>query len=211
MFTNSGEPKVESLKGLIDPDFGPYYLLYIQEFMLPYEYRSLESTVGPNLIKSMLWTFGGWYSIALYIPYKDTQFTMEEADARRYREKFTFRDEDERTDEEIQAEEEQQKRHEVLREQDMRQFFKAGFHQVNDRSIIETSEYSYVFTTPKDAEKPILSVEDALNKPIARKTPTKPEATGLARELQLFVKKKAIEWNGMVEELKRLRDPSWGF
>jgi hypothetical protein len=57
LFTNSGKPKVDSIKGTIDPKFGPFYMLDIQDLMLPYEYRHHASTVGPNLVKSMLWHF----------------------------------------------------------------------------------------------------------------------------------------------------------
>ena len=87
----------------------------------------------------------------------------------------------------------------------MRQFFRAGFHQVDDRCILETSDNSYVFATPGDAYKPLLSLEETLNKHIVHKAPIRPEYSGLARELRLFVEKKTIEWCDLMDELNVLR------
>ena len=111
------------------------------------------------------------------------------------------------TDEDIQAEEEWELRNEHLKQQDMRQFFRAGFYQVDDRAIVETADYSFMFSTPDDTEQPILSVEDAMNRPIARKTPPRPEPRGLARELRFLVEKTTHELNKRIESIEQFRSP----
>ncbi|GAX10777.1 hypothetical protein FisN_UnNu010 [Fistulifera solaris] len=206
LFTNKGKPKVASIKNALTCDdfCASHNLLYIQDFVLPFEYRFIESTVGPLLIKGVLKLFLDFYSITMYVPYRETQFTVEEADAER---NTRFRFDEEKTDEDIQAEEERQIRNDRCKHQDMRQFFRAGFQQVNDQLVVEKSDYSYVFAIPEVTGEPILSLEETLKIPIARKTPTRPEPRGLAREFWLLVGKQICEWNVMTEELKDLRIP----
>jgi hypothetical protein len=206
LFTNKGKPKVASIKNAVTCDdfCSSQNLLYIQDFVLPFEYRFLASIVGPMLIKNVLLLFLDLYTITMYVPYGETQFTKEEADAEKSQ-RFLFADE--KTDEDLQAEEEREVRNKHFEHQDMRQFFRARFRQVNDRSIVETSDYSYVFAIPEVIDEPILSIEEALKMPIARKTPRRPEPRGLARDLWLLVKRQTIEWNDMIQKLNDQRVP----
>ncbi|GAX10778.1 hypothetical protein FisN_UnNu011 [Fistulifera solaris] len=206
LFTDKGKPTVVSIKNALNCDdfSASQNLLYIQDFVLPFEYRFIESTVGPWLIRIILQLFQHLYTVSMYVPYRETQFTKVEAEAEKGQ-RFVFADE--KTDADLQAEEERQVRNELFEHQDMRQFFRAGFHQVNDRSIVETSGYSYVFAIPQVMNQPILSLEEAMKIPIARKTPTRPEPRGLARDLWLLVKRQTIEWNDMIKKSDDLRVP----
>ncbi|GAX22444.1 hypothetical protein FisN_14Hu058 [Fistulifera solaris] len=100
LFIDKGKPKVASIKNAVacNDDFPLPSLLYIQDFVLPFEHRFIESTVGPLLIKEVLKLLLGMYSISMYVPYRETQFTKEEADAER---NTRFRFDEEKTDEDI--------------------------------------------------------------------------------------------------------------
>ena len=78
LFTDKGRPKIDSLKDAIACSADPcaeHQMLYSDDFYVPFEYRMTASTVGPLIIKKMLQLFEDFFSIAMYIPYRLTQFT----------------------------------------------------------------------------------------------------------------------------------------
>lgn len=205
LFTNEGKPRVASLKNALKQSGARGGLLYFDELVLPFEYRSIASTVGPLIIKKILHLFDDdLYTIAMYIPCGNTQYSKEDAKAEKNGDKFVGVG-DKSTDEEIKAKEERQARNETLMHADMRQFFRAGFCQVDDPCVLESSSCNYVFTTPRDAEKPILSVEEAMDIPIACKAPIRPEATGYARELRLLIQKATTMMMHFMDLIRMLR------
>ena len=159
-FTNRGKIRLASLKKAV-PTNDTRPLLFISDFELPIEYRSPASTVGPKILRYLLneSTLDNW-SIAMYIPHYRAQ--LMEGDAMKERE-------------DSQSEEEKKKRKEWkirLNDQDMRQFFRAGFHQIRDPSVIAESPVDYVYAVPTiNATTPILSELEANAIEIAKPTP----------------------------------------
>jgi hypothetical protein len=185
-FNSRGKPRIPSFKELLEFDNRP--LLYISNFELPYEYRSLNSTVGPLIIQSLLYDthLADHWSIAMYIPWAKCQF-LEADDARYSRlNKFPAAPREDNMFPAAPSREEESSssywanRADTLHLQDMRQFFRAGFHQVCDPTVVNTS-IDYMYTLPMMAyehEEPLLSVEEVFLKvQIVRLPPMPPQST----------------------------------
>lgn len=187
LFTNSGRPAVKSLKKALCENDNKLPLLFIEDFELPLEYRSTKSTVGPLIIQELLRVFEDKYSLAIYIPFGSAQYNLDDIELK-YRD--PCRPGKEPTEEEIRSKQERRKRFRALTHKDMRQFFRAGFYQVNDSIILDNDTNYFVFITQQKAGQCILTEQQALDMPIAYPPPLPPERTGLVKEfLALIIKK----------------------
>eukprot|EP00588_Corethron_pennatum_P010559 CAMPEP_0194273108 /NCGR_PEP_ID=MMETSP0169-20130528/6516_1 /TAXON_ID=218684 /ORGANISM="Corethron pennatum, Strain L29A3" /LENGTH=772 /DNA_ID=CAMNT_0039015959 /DNA_START=106 /DNA_END=2424 /DNA_ORIENTATION=- len=202
LFTKRGTPKAACIKDAVDGDRRP--LLYIAEFETPVEYRSTSSTVGPLIIQEILKIFRDEYSVAVYIPWGDTQYAEEEMYPDRHAERILGRD---LTDKEVRAKAKRDERFRALTDQDIRQFFRAGFRQVDEASIVDTAANSYVYATPGLEIRSVLTERQALDRTIASKPPPPPEKTGLARELLYLIRNKCDEHRQTVERIKCWQQP----
>lgn len=115
------------------------------EFELPYEYRSgsdediQNCSIGPNIIRKLLTeTLNEEWSIAVYVPYHKEQ--MNTTDAQRSKDFEAWNGSD-LNPELIRERQEWIYRAKELKHCDMRQFFRAGFHQVVDQTAFRTCDF----------------------------------------------------------------------
>ena len=173
-FNNRGRFRLKSLKAAV-PEHDKRPLLYISQFELPKEYRSLASPVGPLLLKSLLFeTLQHHWSIAMYIPCNSAQF-LEHDELLRDIDHLLW--DKTLSEEELKTQKAWEDRLVELITQDMRQFFRAGFHQVKDVSVIEDASSYYVFATPVSPQgtQRILSEKEALQIEILFHPPSPPK------------------------------------
>lgn len=211
LFTNNGFPKVASLRKAMAAADDTTPVLFIEDFELPFEYRSTASTVGPTILQKLLNdVFQDEYSYAIYMPFGSLQYTQEDIDnvlKERCADPHAFLNSTrEVDDEEILNNERKFERDQTLKRKNMRQFFRAGFHQVDDPSIVHGSEYSYVFCTPETAAEPLLTEEEALTRPIASPERVRPKL-GLARKLFQLTKKRCSCFKNLKEEAEKFKKP----
>mmetsp|Transcript_16484 Transcript_16484/g.41347 ORF Transcript_16484/g.41347 Transcript_16484/m.41347 type:complete len:620 (+) Transcript_16484:182-2041(+) len=202
LFSNNGNPKVGSLKHALKDDDTRLPLLYVAHFKLPRLYRSMSSTVGPLILQELLKTFKDEYSIAIYIPCYHAQLGPEDK-AIEYREKVRHLDA-EPTDEEILAKKKIEKRICELTNQDMRQFYRAGFRQVDDAIVVNQNLCSFLFLTRKDALESILTQQQALALPVASPPPPPEPKSGLPKQLFDLLKKKCSLYSKHMENLQSM-------
>lgn len=186
LFSNHGNPKVASLTNALKNDDTRLPLLYISELKLPMAYRSISSTVGPLILQEVLKRFKDEYSIAIYIPCSQAQYSLKD-EKRMSREKICP---EEQTDEQILEEQEIEERLRDLTNQDMRQFFRSGFRQVDDTEVVHQSDCLFVFFTRQDTHESILSEQQALELPIAIPPPPPRPKVGLPKEIFNILRKK---------------------
>eukprot|EP00536_Pseudo-nitzschia_multiseries_P013213 jgi/Psemu1/327102/estExt_fgenesh1_pg.C_5480004 len=153
-FNNNGKPKVKSLKQALRNDDKP--MLYITSFSVPQEYRDddFKCTIGPMILSKMLTeikTLKHKWSIVMYIPSYHSQLTASQS-SERHEHNRTFPREGDRkpTDEELRREKELADQNDRLTRYDMRMFFRAGFRQVNDKSVVNSVDGFYVYAVPTD-------------------------------------------------------------
>ena len=169
LFTNNGNPRVASLMNAMRNNDSRLPLLYILEFQLPTENRFTSSTVGPLILQLLLVTLFYRYSVAVYLPQSLAQYSLDDISARHGRNLGHTGEEP--TDEEICVEEKRQMRNYTLKHQDMRQFFRAGFRQVDDAAIVNNELEYFVFITPEGAPESILTEQQTLDLPIVGRSP----------------------------------------
>ena len=202
LFTNHGRPKANSIKKALQDNDNNRPILYISTFELPFEYRSTSSTVGPLILQEILKVFKEEYSLAIYIPWYEPQYSLEEYNKYRYAEKVRS---GELTEQHVLEEAKQGEHFRKLTHQDIRQFFRAGFQQVHDSKIMEGKTY-YLFVTRSDARESLLTAEEALELQITSPPPPPPPRTGLTLELWKLMKKKCSfynrEMNGPIKSLR---------
>lgn len=175
-FNNRGKLRLRCLKEAV-PAEDRRPLLYISHFELPAEYRCLSSTVGPLILHSLLsktpFLRNSW-SIAMYIPWYKAQLSKEnkkEDHEMETRSRKRWHNSEPNADPSREDKDWDRGRDE-LTYQDMRMFFRAGFHQVSDPSVVETSTCYYLYATPNDLPKTsILSEQDVLGMEILKKPP----------------------------------------
>mmetsp|Transcript_4287 Transcript_4287/g.6154 ORF Transcript_4287/g.6154 Transcript_4287/m.6154 type:complete len:753 (+) Transcript_4287:174-2432(+) len=220
LFTNFGNPSVQSLKNALQDD-DKLPLLYIGDFEMPFEYRSTLSTVGPLILQALLKILKGRYSLAIYVPYGEPQKTEEERNADKARDPHADLYENELTEEEIREKQKRKERFEALTQQDMRQLFRAGFTQVNDDSVVDNDinycvygdsgmdndDSYYVFVTRQCAIESILTEQQALSMPISSRPPPPQEKMGLSRELFLYVRNNCSAFTHAEEMIKSWQRP----
>jgi len=168
LFTFDGVPRSGDFKtGLLCTGYrmGPP-LLYIEKFQLPIEYRSTSSTVAPMILQKILRPLKDEFSVAIYFP-------SWEAQNRESQEHNTVGE-----------------HNQILQHQDMRQFFRAGFHQVRD-AIITNDEMNIVYLNPQYIPRSILSQKESLGRRIESSPVQVPlkKKTGLAKDLYNLFKK----------------------
>ena len=88
----------------------------------------------------------------------------------------------------------------------MRQFFRVGFCQVDDPSIVHDSEDCFLFCTPVAACGPMLTEEEALSRPIASPERVRPKL-GLARELFRLTNALSCGFNKLEEGVEMFQKP----
>eukprot|EP00531_Pseudo-nitzschia_arenysensis_P014639 CAMPEP_0116155326 /NCGR_PEP_ID=MMETSP0329-20121206/22249_1 /TAXON_ID=697910 /ORGANISM="Pseudo-nitzschia arenysensis, Strain B593" /LENGTH=633 /DNA_ID=CAMNT_0003652355 /DNA_START=85 /DNA_END=1983 /DNA_ORIENTATION=- len=201
LFTNNGYPRVECLKDALQHNDTRKPLLYISFFTLPIHYRATCSTVGPLILKKLLKLFKDEYSIAIYIPCGRAQYDAEDQ-AIEDRERHNHRHpEAEPTDEEIISEEKRDERYRKLTHLDMRQFFRAGFHQVNDTIVVNKNMNSFLYVTPQGVLSSILTEQEALDRQIASPPPPPRKKMGLPKNLFNLVKEKCSIYSNLMQNL----------
>ena len=205
LFTNLGNLRVQSLMNALPVDH-KLPLLYIAEFEMPFEYRSTSSTVGPMILQSLLKILKDEYSLAIYIPYGDTQQTKEEMYAENSRDPNALLKE-KQTEGDIRERKERRERFNTLTHQDMRQLFRAGFAQVNDGSVVDTDNNYYVFITSQGVNESIRTEQQALDMPISSPPPPPPEKTGLQRELFHLIMSKCSGYSDLEKTIKCWQHP----
>ena len=83
LFNDSGKPRVACLKEALascEASRRNKPFLYIKDMALPSEYRSLDATVPPKVLRSLLLdtVLKDRYSMAFYVPYGKTQYLEDD-------------------------------------------------------------------------------------------------------------------------------------
>jgi hypothetical protein len=74
----------------------------------------------------------------------------------------------------------------VLTAQDMRQFLRAGFHQMCDPLVLDAST-DYMYILPKGIQEPMRSVEEVLKVEIVKPPPPKPKRSAEEKRFQELI------------------------
>ena len=218
-FNNNGKPRLASLKAALqdnnhDTDFYRWPLLYISSFELPTEYRGMKCTVGPLILRTLLndTLKDHRWSIAMYMPYYKGQFNTD--DERQYNEARYI--DGTLTDVQLREKKERLDRRNELTRIDMRQFFRAGFSQLADPSVILESSNFYVYTVPSNYYRntegpqeqiPMLTEREALEIEIVEPPPGPLEQTAKEKELFNLVLDKSTRHQEMIQRIDYYRKP----
>jgi hypothetical protein len=169
-FSYTGRPKFSVVKKAMKHRDGRQNILYISMFRWEEEYRN-NSYVGAKAIRSFLLDsrLAGQWSACFYIADSARQITAKDEitchqvqDPRQPRTHLLIKEDHQKNDE-------WHSRQDKLRIQDMRQFFRAGFQQVEE--ILKKSQCRVVFAVPSQLQGP-LSTAIAADSVVAYEVPT---------------------------------------
>ena len=195
---------------------------------MPKEYRGIKCAVGPLILRTLLTEtlkkHANW-SIAMYVPYSKGQFPTQDEAAQAERNQHI----DEGTSSlELREQKERLDRRKQLTRVDMRLFFRAGFCQLTDPSVIEESSNFYVYTVPSNYSRnnnnnnntnnnnkgmsqsqsqKILTEQEALEIEIVESPPGPPEQTTKEKDLFKFMLDASRHRQEMVRKIDGHRRP----
>jgi hypothetical protein len=213
-FTKSGKPRasVPSVhQALTSEEKSMSPLLYIDVFELNVDYRT-HTNVGSQALRSLLTdtALATRWSLVMYLPIGDTQCSTQDT----IKQKHTSRlwspwvGAGELTDSQEQELRDWKHDRKELTRKDMRQFFRAGFRQVQDPTVVslQFKLYFYLFLVPSYLDPPLLSHEEAFEREVVEP----PRPTEKSRIERLFLEKTII-WcskrNELVDAFQRCSLP----
>lgn len=208
LFTDKGQPLITSLKKALKlSKDNKKPLLYISEFELPDEYRSLDSLVAPEILRSILTqpALKDEWSLAIYTPYCEAQIAGSEA--KEFHNRHRVQNLREPTAQELADEMRKRQRYEELTLQDMRQFFRVGFHQIKEQSVVNENTNFYVYVTLKDLQaNPIRTKSQVLDMEIALPASELSTAESVgAEQLLALMRRHAPEVNNHLSVISKLQ------
>jgi hypothetical protein len=190
-------PKFSVVKKAMKHGAGQRDILYIAMVRWKEEYRN-NSYIGAKALRSILMdsSLAGQWSVCFYIPDSAMQFSAEdEITCHQVKDPRSRKN---LTKEDHQKFDEWHPRQDELRIQDMRQFFRAGFQQVEEK-ILTKPECRVVFAVPSQLQNP-LSTAIAADSVVAYEFPPWMQCKSSADlELNTFIS----DICDMKDELKR--------
>jgi hypothetical protein len=209
-FTNNGKPRasvpcVHQALTSEGKSLAPF--LYIKDFELDVDYR-IHTNVGSRALRSLLadTALAKQWSLAMYLPSSATQLSGEDAQKQKdiSRLQSPWMQSDELTEAQKQDLQDWKDYRLELTRKDMRQFFRAGFRQVQDPSVIcsKPDGCFYLYLAPSYLDLPQISHEGALEVSIVEAPPPTKEKSPTEKEFFQKMKSWCSERNELLGVLQ---------